>query len=177
MRSRGLYTAVRQSEYGGAMTRRTLIVVVLAGLGVMRASAQQPANPLRSVLDPGVITTRQQITPAGAQTVFAGRVYGVTFGRSDAEIFVSTNVARTPLYQIDWQQNRVVKAFGDDARAGIQGVAWDGAGDRALISAIKPIRVNGRQEQQAMLLGASNGEIRPLGSQLGLFAAGRGGVS
>ena len=42
--------------------------------------AQSPDKPLRSVTDPGVVTTRQAITPAGVQTVFDGRVYGVAFG-------------------------------------------------------------------------------------------------
>ena len=48
-------------------------------------TAKRAANipkPLSSVLDPGVITTRQAITPAGIQTVFERRVYGLAFGAS-----------------------------------------------------------------------------------------------
>jgi len=44
----------------------------------------------RAVTDPGVITTRQTITPAGVPTVFDGRVYGVAFGEDASNIWVAT---------------------------------------------------------------------------------------
>jgi hypothetical protein len=40
-------------------------------------------EPVHSVIDPGVITTRQVITPAGALSVFRGRVKAVSFCGSD----------------------------------------------------------------------------------------------
>ena len=43
--------------------------------------AQSVAQPVRTVNDPGVITTRQAITPAGVLSVFDGRVYRVAWGR------------------------------------------------------------------------------------------------
>lgn len=160
------------------MTRHPVVVsCALAVLLVPAASAQRPEAPVRSVLDPGVVTTRQQITPAGAQTVFAGRVYGVAFGAADADVYAVTNAARTPLYQINWRRNHLETAFADNARPGMQGVAWDEAGKRALVTAIKGVRVNGRNEQQVMLLAASGGELRPLTGRLGRFAAGGVGVA
>jgi hypothetical protein len=36
--------------------------------------------------DPDVITTNQAITPTGVQSVFRGRVYGVTSGATPAEV-------------------------------------------------------------------------------------------
>ena len=42
--------------------------------------AQSVVQPSRGVTDPGIVTTRQTITPAGVQSVFDGRVYGITFG-------------------------------------------------------------------------------------------------
>src|SRR5262245_47138235 len=110
------------------------------------ALAQLPNSPVRSVLDPGVVTTRQQVTPAGTQTVFSGRVYGVAFGRTESEIYVLTGAEKSPLYQIDWKQNRIEKIFHDDARSGIQGIAWDREGQRPLVSAIKPVTTDGKRE-------------------------------
>src|SRR6266851_2136176 len=45
-------------------------------------------RPVRSVTDPGVVTTRQAIAPAGVPTVFQGRTYGVAFGANAAELWV-----------------------------------------------------------------------------------------
>ena len=42
-------------------------------------AAQTVERPSRSVTDPGVVTTRQAITPAGVPSVFQGRVYGVAW--------------------------------------------------------------------------------------------------
>lgn len=52
--------------------------------------AQTAEKPVRAVTDPGVVTTRQTITPAGVQSVFDGRVYGVTFGAKANEIYALT---------------------------------------------------------------------------------------
>ncbi|MEP7271261.1 MAG: hypothetical protein ABI882_07130, partial [Acidobacteriota bacterium] len=79
--------------------------ITLAFLFVVPILAQTPDRPLRSVTDPGVVTTRQNITPAGVQTVFDGRVYGVTFGASANEIYVLTargRVNQTNLIKLDW---------------------------------------------------------------------------
>jgi len=40
----------------------------------------QQEPPARNVPDRGVVTTNQRTTPAGSQSVFKGRVYGVAFG-------------------------------------------------------------------------------------------------
>src|SRR5437899_950378 len=56
--------------------------------GRLDIRAQTPEKTLRAVTDPGVVTTRQGITPAGVQTVFSGRVYGVSFGEDENEVWV-----------------------------------------------------------------------------------------
>jgi hypothetical protein len=54
-----------------------LFLFVFAPLAI----AQTADHPLHAVSDPGVVTTRQAITPAGVPTVFQGRVYlGVAGG-------------------------------------------------------------------------------------------------
>ena len=52
------------------------IILILTTLTLQ---AQTTDKPLRAVTDPGVITTRQSITPAGIPLVFKGRVYGSAF--------------------------------------------------------------------------------------------------
>jgi hypothetical protein len=61
-----------------------LCVLLLTGF-VARDQA-----PVRHVPDPGVVTTRQTVTPAGTQSVFPGRVYAVTFcGSGEVAVAVS----------------------------------------------------------------------------------------
>src|SRR5215470_5396626 len=50
--------------------------------GQQQTSPSDLETPVKQVSDPGTITTRQGITPAGAQSVFETRVYGITFGTS-----------------------------------------------------------------------------------------------
>ena len=68
-------------------------------------SAQTNERPVRAVTDPGVVTTRQSISPAGVPSVFNGRVYGVQF-RSATELQVLTALG---VYRMDWQQNKVLR--------------------------------------------------------------------
>src|SRR5688500_18670784 len=83
------------------------LVVAMPSIALLSPTASQPA---RAVTDPGVITTRQAITPAGVQSVFDGRVFGVTFGATDAELWVLTGrtaSGKPRVSRLDWMQNRV----------------------------------------------------------------------
>ncbi len=57
------------------------------------AAADDP-KPVATVLDAGVITTRQAITPAGIQMVFRGRVYGVAFGSSSDVVYALSGASK-----------------------------------------------------------------------------------
>ncbi|RPJ87294.1 MAG: hypothetical protein EHM18_01880, partial [Acidobacteria bacterium] len=84
-----------------------VIVMFLTGL-----QGQDLGKPSRSVTDPGVVTTRQAITPAGVQSVFEGRVYGLTFGGKPTEVAVMTYDQKTGIglvSRIDWMSNRVLE--------------------------------------------------------------------
>ena len=76
------------------------------GLSVFAVAllSQGAQPPVRAVTDPGVITTRQGITPAGVQSVFDGRVFGITFGASwptsSSCSTTSTPLAGTPAMAI-----------------------------------------------------------------------------
>jgi hypothetical protein len=81
----------------------------------------QTTAPVRSVPDPGVVTTRQAITPAGVPAVFSGRVTGVDFGGSASEIWVLGNgfVSR-----LDWRQNRALQHSAVAGQPGLQGIRF-----------------------------------------------------
>ena len=79
-------------------------------------AAQTVERPVRAVTDPGVVTTRQMVTPAGVPTVFNGRVYGVGF-RGANEIQVLTGVG---VYRMDWRENKVLRHTAAKGRGGIQ---------------------------------------------------------
>jgi YVTN family beta-propeller protein len=87
-------------------------------------NAQTVDRPVRAVEDPGVITTRQGITPAGAQTVFKGRVQGAVFGKDGALWALS----RTHLYYFDWLENRTIAQYPLKGTGGIRGLTLDANG-------------------------------------------------
>ncbi|MCL4794885.1 MAG: hypothetical protein KJZ84_09985 [Bryobacteraceae bacterium] len=106
---------------------RLSILMIAAALAL---GAQTPDQPRRAVTDPGVVTTRQTITPAGVPAVFDGRVYGVAFGPTADELWV---LNQRGLYRFDWQRNRVLDRLQPaPRRAGLQGVAFDPVSRRAL---------------------------------------------
>ncbi|MDX1983301.1 MAG: alkaline phosphatase family protein [Bryobacteraceae bacterium] len=90
--------------------------------------AQSPEQPVRAVTDPGVVTTRQSITPAGVPSIFQGRVYGVDFGASNGEIWV---LGATHVWRLDWRQNKVLDRLPHQGKAGIQSLRYHAASKRA----------------------------------------------
>src|ERR1700728_715899 len=88
----------------------------------------------RAVTDPGIITTRQAITPAGTPTVFDGRVYGVAFGEDASTIWVAN---ATKLLQLDWKQNRSLETIKLDGPPGLQGIQFDSAEKQPVLSGLR----------------------------------------
>ena len=103
---------------------------------LLLAQLPQPARPPaphRNVADPGVIATGQRISPAGVQSVFDGRVSGVRFGRSAAEIWVA---APNTTYRLDWRANRALARARVAGTPGVYGVAIDPRTHRAFVSSV-----------------------------------------
>lgn len=96
-------------------------------------TAQQPPAPRRAVPDSGVVVNAQQVTPAGVQTVFEGRVDGVRFGRTPGDIWVA---APGSIYHLAWRENRVLSAASYSGRPGVQAVAIDPSTGRAAVSTV-----------------------------------------
>ena len=86
-------------------------------------------TPARAVIDPGIVTTRQAISPAGVQAVFQGRVYGLTFGADATEIYV---LQSTGIYRMDWKANRVIARVPLRGGKGLQGIRYDVSSGRVL---------------------------------------------
>lgn len=99
-------------------------LMVPSMLPLSLAQAQTVDRPVRAVEDPGVITTRQGITPAGAQTVFKGRVQGAVFGKDGA----LWTLSRTHLYQLDWLDNKALSQHALKGAGGIRGLTLDSNG-------------------------------------------------
>ncbi|MBI2407468.1 MAG: beta-propeller fold lactonase family protein [Gemmatimonadetes bacterium] len=107
-----------------------LITLALA----LQARAAAPAPPpQRIVADSGVIATDQRVTPAGVQSVFKGRVFGVRFGATANELWVA---AAGGAYRLNWSNNRVIAHGAYDGRGGVQGVAFDPETNRAYVTSV-----------------------------------------
>ena len=100
---------------------------------ILAAASLMAQQPVRRVLDPGVVTTRQEITPAGVPAVFEGRVFGVAFGRDSNEIYV---LAASGLYRYDWAKNKVLQRLDAGRRPALQGVAFDPVAGQALFAGV-----------------------------------------
>src|SRR5262245_44622815 len=98
-------------------------------------TAQTVEQPVRSVTDPGVVTTRQAITPAGVPSVFQGRVYGVAWARGSDELWV---LHRTQVYRLDWKNNRLVSRTAHNGTPGNQAITTDPVTGDALIGGSMP---------------------------------------
>jgi len=137
---------------------RNILLIVSVAISV--AAAQTIERPVRAVTDPGVVTTRQTITPAGVPSVFQGRVYGVTFGADASEIWV---LHASNVYRMNWRTNQVIERLALDGTPGLQGIRYDEANKRAIAISTKARKVNliGSQAGGTTLLAAD------LGSHIG----------
>src|SRR5205809_1470861 len=108
--------------------------MILTLLFLLQLPAQsQPAAPRREIPDPGAIATDQRVTPAGVQSVFTDRVFGVRFGAKPGEVWVSIHGAA---YRLGWRDNAVLGSAAFDGRAGVQGVAIDPVNGRTLVTSV-----------------------------------------
>ena len=92
-----------------------------------------PPQPRREIPDPGVVATEQRVTPAGVQSVFTDRVFGVRFAVNPGEIWVTVHGAA---YRLAWQDNVVRGSAAFDGHSGVQGIAIDPVNGRALFSTV-----------------------------------------
>jgi YVTN family beta-propeller protein len=147
---------------------RFLLPMVLAGC----CAAQTVEQPVRAPHDPGVVTTRQAITPAGVPSVFQGRVYGVAWAGASGDLWV---LHASEVYRLDWRTNRVVAHWPHRGTPGNQSIVADPATEDALIG--NSTRAKQGDPQLAGLVRAQGGGLRPLAQGLGRFLPGALAVS
>ncbi len=70
---------------------------------VLFTQAQDRA-PQRAVTDPGVVTTRQAISPAGVTSIFDGRIYGISWSAKGDTVWA---MGPNELIELDWRANQV----------------------------------------------------------------------
>ncbi|MFC5861828.1 alkaline phosphatase family protein [Acidicapsa dinghuensis] len=95
-------------------------------VGEQDAKPSKATPPANSVVDPGIIPSRQSISPAGWQSVFEGRVNGVAFGEHGDTIYAATvGQKNSYIYQISLKTNQMMAVFSTPATAGMQGLTYD----------------------------------------------------
>jgi YVTN family beta-propeller protein len=141
------------------------------------ASAQQ-TRP-RKAADPGVVTTGQQVTPAGVQSIYDGRVFGVTFGRTsdDLWVLVSPNNAKQPaIMNLSWRDNRVIGSIPiTGATLAPQGIRYDRPLSQPVVTyaARMAPRPGAAPAGPAMVqLAAVSDTVRTIAAPLGAMATG-----
>ncbi len=55
----------------------------------------------------GAITTGQEITPAGKQSIFSEHVHAVTFGLADNVIYIALRTG--DIFKLDWHAKKVLE--------------------------------------------------------------------
>jgi YVTN family beta-propeller protein len=138
------------------------ITVFAMLLAAALGTSQTPDRPVRGVPDPGVVTTRQSITPAGVQSVFSGRVYGVAFGSKSDTLYVALNSGA--IYELNWRSNQVLRIVRGAARPGMQGMVLDPITSEPLLSA--------SLSSASLLMRISGNQELVIADHLGTFAVG-----
>ena len=138
------------------------ILFLLLPFTLLSQTLNQPA---RAVTDPGIITTRQAITPAGTPSIFQGRVYGVAWA-GDSELWV---LHASDLYRLDWQKNEVRERIPHGGAPGPQTIQFDPATNT--VYAANAARV-GSGPIRARLAALNNSNLRPIAESLGNYLPG-----
>ena len=145
---------------------------MLAMVAAAVCSAQTVEHPLRAVSDPGIVTTRQAITPAGVPSVFEGRVFGVVWAGDSGDLWV---LHASQVYRLDWKNNRVVTRLAHGGTPGNQSIAADPVTGDVLFG--RGLRAGQGGGEMAGVSVAHGGSLRTLAGGLGRFLPGALSVS
>jgi YVTN family beta-propeller protein len=104
-------------------------------VGQEEAKPSKAIPPVNSVVDPGIIPSRQAITPAGLQSVFESRLNGVAFSPDGNSIYAATlGQTGSHIFQIDLKSNRMIGLVDSPLSTGMQGLVYDPVAHVALMS-------------------------------------------
>ncbi|MDO8794495.1 MAG: alkaline phosphatase family protein [Vicinamibacterales bacterium] len=158
---------------------KTTAFCLAAVLAAAALGAQAPSAPSRAVTDPGVITTRQAITPAGVQSVFEGRVFGLAFGATTDELWVltgRTQNGRPHVYRLDWARNQVRGDWELTGTPALQGLVFDAKRGAPLVGLASPV-AGTKAAPTVRLLQHTGTGFTPLAEGLGSHLAASPAVS
>ena len=127
--------------------------------------AQTADRPVRAVTDPGVITTRQAITPAGTPSVFSTRVYGIAWEGASGDLLV---LQANQVVRLNWNRNEFAARTPLAGTPGNQSLT--ATGGAAFVGA--SLRTPGKSGNRAALLAYEKGELKPVVTDLGAFLPG-----
>ena len=152
----------------------------VGGARIQRPGTTSPVHasdteeaPVRSVFDPGVIPSRQNLTPAGIQAIFESRIFGVTFGVNNSEIYVLAATHRgLVVYKTDWQTNKVLEEVHSPGTPGKQGIAFDRATGAPVVTEVSSEKVEGKIRSSVRLISVSDGAEKLIAQGLGSTAVG-----
>ena len=135
--------------------------------------------PVRTVPDPGVITTRQIIAPAGVQAIFESRVYGASFGETSDFVYVlATSRERAVVYKLDWRANHAVEVIELPGYPGFQGITFDPMKQAPLVTGTSVAKDNGgKSNDYVRIFSISNRQPTVLADRLGAQATGGVAIS
>jgi YVTN family beta-propeller protein len=138
------------------------VVQKMGPVGEQESKPSSAAPPVNFVIDPGVIPSRQQITPAGLQSIFESRVYGVAFSGDGGSIYTAVPGQKgTLVYQIGLKSNQMISVSTTETSAGMQGLTYDPTIHAPLLSGLVG---NGKRQE-------SSGQLVALGTKGGVVVA------
>jgi YVTN family beta-propeller protein len=136
-------------------------------------------TPVRTVPDPGIITTRQIIAPAGVQAIFESRVYGASFGEASDFVYVlATSHDRALVYKLDWRTNHAVEVTELPGYPGFQGMTFDPVKKAPLVTGTSVVKQKGgKSNEYVRIFSISNHQPTVVADRLGSEATGGVAIS
>jgi YVTN family beta-propeller protein len=151
-------TQAQQSGSGSAIQK-------MGPVGEDESKPSIASPPVASVVDPGIIPSRQAITPAGLQSIFDSRVNGVVFGENGDSIYAATVGQKAAyVYQINLKTNQMMNVLGTTSSPGMQGLTYDPVSRTPLLSGLAG---NGKGAASAGQLVALSGKSTVIADGLG----------
>ena len=141
--------------------------LALAAALVVSCFGQTIGQPSRALTDPGVVTTRQAITPAGVPSIFQGRVYGVAWAGTSGDLWV---LHASEIYRLDWKNNRVVAQIPHGGAPGNQSILYDPVTSDLLIGT--SVRESRSTTPKARLVALKETALRTVAPSLGSWQPG-----
>jgi YVTN family beta-propeller protein len=135
-------------------------------VGQEEAKPSEAVPPVNSVVDPGIIPSRQEITPAGLQSVFESRVNGVAFDENGDSIYAAALGRKgSYIFQIDLKSNRMLRVMDSPIAVGMQGLVYDPVAHAPLMSGVSGAAKG--KNSVVQLVSLAHQEAAPIADSLG----------